>query len=99
MRTKGKIGDRPTDICMRNLWQKAERGKKTGTNSCTKFPRASCFKKMHHVCQKYGGACTTWYSENQRYQKLDEKLDPHSSEKGAKNLVSSDFVKLLEKIK
>jgi hypothetical protein len=34
-------------------------GKKTGTNSNTRFPRASCFKKTHHVCQKYGGAHTT----------------------------------------
>ncbi len=50
VRRKGMICNCPTDICMRNLWQKAEQGKKTGTNSCTRFPRASCFEKMHHVC-------------------------------------------------
>jgi hypothetical protein len=68
VRRKGMTRDRPVDVHMRNLWQKAERGKNAGTNSCTRFPRASCFKKTHHVCQKYGGACTTWYSGNQRYE-------------------------------
>ncbi len=51
----------PMDVCMRNLQQKAEWGKKTGTNSYTRFPWASCFKKMHDVCQKYGGARMTYY--------------------------------------
>jgi hypothetical protein len=51
VRRKGMTCDRPTDICMRNLRQKAERGKNAGTNSCTRFPRASCFKKMCHVCK------------------------------------------------
>ncbi len=50
MRRKGMICKLPMDVCMRNLLQKVERGKKTGTNSCTRFPRESCFKKMHHVC-------------------------------------------------
>ncbi len=59
MRRKGMICDCPTDVCMRNLRQKTEREKKTGANSFTKFPPASCFKKTRHVCQKYGGACTT----------------------------------------
>ncbi len=45
-------------------------GKETGTNSCTRFPQASCFEKTRHVCQKYGAACMTWYSENQRYKKM-----------------------------
>jgi hypothetical protein len=69
VRRKGMTCNCPTVICMRNLRQKAERGKNAGTKSCTKFPRASCFEKTHHVCQKYGGACTMWYLENQRYEK------------------------------
>jgi hypothetical protein len=85
------------DVCMRNLWQKKEWGKKTGTNSCTRFPRASCFKKTHHVCQKYGGTCTTWYLENQRYKKRDKKLDSRAAKKGTKKLVSSVCAKILEK--
>jgi hypothetical protein len=69
VRRNGMICDCPTDVCMRNLWRKAERGKKISTSSCTRFPQASYFDKTCHVCQKYGGACTTWYSENQRFEK------------------------------
>jgi hypothetical protein len=58
VKRKGMTRDPPMDVCMRNLWQKAERGRNAGTNSCTRFPRVSCFEKTHHVCQKYGGACT-----------------------------------------
>ncbi len=38
---------------------KVDKGKKTSTNSSTRFPQASCFKKMRDVCQEYGGAGTT----------------------------------------
>jgi hypothetical protein len=38
VRRKGMICVCPTDVHMRNLWGKAERGKKTGTNSITRFP-------------------------------------------------------------
>jgi hypothetical protein len=60
VRRKGMICNCPTDVHMRNLRQKGERRKNAGTNSCTRFPQAS---------QKYGGACTAWYLENQRYEK------------------------------
>ncbi len=33
------------DVHTRNLWQKAEKGKFTGSDATTRFPRASCFKK------------------------------------------------------
>jgi hypothetical protein len=95
VRRKEMICELPMDVHMRNLQQKAER--ETGTNSCIKFPRVSCFEKTHHVCQKYGGACTTWYSENQRYKKRDEKLDSRAAEKGVKKLLSSDSATILEK--
>ena len=45
LRRKGMIRDRLTDVCMRNLWQKAEMGKKTGSKLTIRFPRASCFEK------------------------------------------------------
>ncbi len=48
--------------------RKAERGKNAGTNLGTRFPRASFFEKMPKVCQKHGGACTTWYPEYERYE-------------------------------
>ncbi len=60
MRRKGMILDPPMDVCTRNLRKKVERGKNAGTNPGTRFPRASYFEKMRKVCQKYGGACTTW---------------------------------------
>ncbi len=34
--------------------------------------------------------------ECQWYQKWDEKLDSHAAKKGAKNLVSSGYAKILE---
>ncbi len=36
----------PTDVQTRNLWQKAEKGKFTGSESTTRFPQASCFEKL-----------------------------------------------------
>jgi hypothetical protein len=39
----------------------------------------------------------TWYSENQRYKKWDEKLDSRAAKKGAKKLVSSASAKKIEK--
>ena len=42
---KGIIRIRPMDVCTRNLWLKAERGKITGSESTTRFPQASCFEK------------------------------------------------------
>jgi hypothetical protein len=55
MRRKGMICDHLTDVCMRNLRRKAERGENAGTDCCTRFPQASYFKKMHNVCQKIWG--------------------------------------------
>ncbi len=79
MRRKGMICDLPMDVCMRNPWKKAEW--ETGTNSCTRFPRASCFEKTRHVCQKNGGACRTWYLEYQRYKKKMQNWIPMCQEK------------------
>jgi hypothetical protein len=95
-RRKGMICDRPTDVCMRKLLQKAEQGKKTGTGSSTRLLRASCFMKMHYVCQKCGGAHikVPWSPKGMR--KWDKKLDSHAVEKGTKKLVSSNCVKILE---
>jgi hypothetical protein len=45
----------PTDICSRNLRQKAEKGKFTGSEATTRFPQASCFEKpMHSVPETWG---------------------------------------------
>jgi hypothetical protein len=52
---------------------------------------------MHHLCLKYGGAYTTWYLDTQRYKKRDKKSDSCAAKKGAKKLVGSASVKILEK--
>jgi hypothetical protein len=52
---KGRICIRRMDVCTRNLWQKAERVMITGSDSTTRFPRASCFKKpMRSVPELWG---------------------------------------------
>jgi hypothetical protein len=52
---KGIICVCPTDVHTGNLWQKAERGKFTGSESTTRFPRASCFEKpMGSVPETWG---------------------------------------------
>ncbi len=71
-------------------------GKKTGTDSSTRFPQASCFKKMCDVYQKHGVHIQGTTLECKGMRKQDEKPDSHAAKKGAKKLVSSDFVKILE---
>ncbi len=48
----------PMDVHTRNLWQKAEKGKFTGSEATTRFPRASCFKKPTcSVPETWGHMC------------------------------------------
>jgi hypothetical protein len=45
----------PTDVHSRNLQQKAEKGKFSGSDASTRFPRASCFEKpMRSVPETWG---------------------------------------------
>ncbi len=86
MRRKGMICDPLMDVCMRNLWQKAGWGENAdGTNSCTRFPRASYFEKTRNVCQIYRGACTTWYSEYKRYKNGMRNQSPAQPRKVQRN--------------
>ncbi len=86
----------PTDVCIRNLRQKAERGKFTGSDATTRFPRVSCFEKPMHSVPETGGAhVQSTSSECQWYEKRDEKLDSCAAKKGTKKLVSSNFAKIL----
>jgi hypothetical protein len=71
---KGVICDCSTDICMTNLWQKAEGGKITGSESTTRFPQVSCFKKsMQSAPETWGHTYNvhTWSAKDMR--KLDKK--------------------------
>ncbi len=75
----------PMDICTRNLRQKAERGKFTGSEATTRFPRASCFEKPTHSVPEILGRIydvLAWSANGTRKQ--DEKLDSGAAEKGAK---------------
>jgi hypothetical protein len=94
---KGVICNHPTDVCMRNLWQKAEREKITSSESTTRFPRASCFKKsMHSVPETWGHMYDVlpWSAKGTR--KWDRKSDFRAAKKGAKKLVNGDLAKILE---
>ncbi len=89
---------RPIDVCTRNLWQKAERGKITGSEATTMFPRASCFKKpMRSVPEIWGRMYNVLGQSAQGTRKWDKKSDSRAAKKGAKKLVSSVFKKILEK--
>ena len=69
---------------------KGRKGKITGSESTTRFPQASCFEKpMRSVPE-------LWGRMYKRYEKWDKKSDSHAAEKGAKNLVSSNFAKILD---
>jgi hypothetical protein len=94
---KGMIRNCPMDFCMRNLWQKAERGKKTGSESTTRFPQASCFKKTtHSVPESWGHTYNVLPWSAKAMRKWDKKSNSHSAKKGAKKLVSRDFANILE---
>jgi hypothetical protein len=87
----------PKDVCTRNLRQKAGRGNITGSESTTRFPRASGFKKPTHSVPEILGRMydvLAWSSKGTRKQ--DKKMDSHVAKKGAKKLVSSVFAKILE---
>jgi hypothetical protein len=87
----------PADVCTRNLWQKAERGKKTCTEPSTRFPQASCFERLmcSVVPETWGRMYDVlpWSAKGMR--KWDKKLDSRAAKKGAKKLVSSNFAKIL----
>jgi hypothetical protein len=93
---KGVICNCPTNICMRNFWQKAERGKITGSESTTRFPQASCFEKStRSVPEEWGCMYNVlpWSANGMRER--DGKLDSRAAKKGAKKLVSSNFATIL----
>jgi hypothetical protein len=85
------------DVCTRNLWQKVERGKFTGSESTTRFPQVSCFEKpMHSVPETWGHMYDVPAQSAKGYEKRDEKSDSRAAKKGAKKIASSELVKILE---
>ncbi len=97
VKRKGMTRDCPMDVCMRSLWQKAERGKNAGTNSCTRFHKHLASRKPV-MCARYMRVHAqrgTWRTKGMR--KWDEKLDSCAAKKGAKKLVSSNYAKIPDK--
>jgi hypothetical protein len=82
---------------MRNLWQKAEMGKKTGSKLTIRFPRASCFEKStRSVPETWGRTYNVLPQSPKGMRKRDKKSDSHAAKKGVKKLVGSNFTKILE---
>ncbi len=87
----------PTDVCTRNPWQKAEKGRFTGSEVTTRFPWAFCFKKPTCSVPETWGCMykvLAWSANGTRNG--TRNWIPRAAEKGAKKLVSSNFAKILE---
>jgi hypothetical protein len=87
----------PTDVCTRNLWQKAEKGKFTGSEATTTFPRACCFEKpMRSVPETWGCMYDVLArSANGTRNGMRNRI-PVQPRKAQKKIVSSNFAKILE---
>jgi hypothetical protein len=80
------------DVCTRNLRQKAEKGKLTGSEATTRFPQASCFKKPTHSVPQTWGHMYDVLAQSANGRRNGTKIWIP----GAKKLVCSDFAKTLE---
>jgi hypothetical protein len=54
---KGMIHVCPMDVCMRNLWRKAERERSPVVSLLPGYRERLASRNPHVLCQKYGGAC------------------------------------------
>ncbi len=80
----------PTDVCSRNLRQKAEKGKFTGSEATTRFPRASGFKKpTRSVPETWGRMYDVLARSAKGTRKRDKTSDSHAAKKGAKKLTAT----------
>ncbi len=85
------------DVCTRNLWQKAEKGKFTGSEATTRFPRASCFEKPTRSVPETWGRMYDVLAQNANGTRNGTRNRiPVQLRKGQIFLVSSDFAKILE---
>jgi hypothetical protein len=85
------------DVYTRNLWQKAERGKFTGSQTTTRFPQASCFEKPTRSVPEIWGCMygVLAQSANGTRNETRNRI-PVQPRKVQNKLVSSDFAKILE---
>jgi hypothetical protein len=87
----------PMDVHTRNLRQKAERGKFTGSEATTRFPRGSCFEKpMRSVQELWGRMYNVLARSANGTRNGTRNRIPMQLRKARKKLVSSNFTKILE---
>ena len=85
------------DVCTRNLWQKAEKGRFTGSEATTRFSRASCFEKpTPSVPETWGCMYDVLARSANGTRNRTRNWIPVQPRKAQKKLVSSDFAKILE---
>ncbi len=85
------------DICTRNLRQKAEKVKFTGSEATTRFPGASCFEKpMRSVPETWGRIYDVLARSANGMRNGTRNRIPMQPRKAQKKLVSSNFAKILE---
>ncbi len=78
---KGMICGCPMDVCTRNLWQKAERGKINGSESSTRFSVSVLLRETHAFCARNMGLHIQHTTlECQRYKKKGQKVRFHCSQ-------------------
>jgi hypothetical protein len=87
----------PMDICTRNLRQKAEKGKFTGSEATTSFPRASCFEKPTHSVPELWGRMYIVLARSANGTRNGTRNRIYVQPRKAQTkLVSSSFAKILE---
>jgi hypothetical protein len=85
------------DVHSRNLRQKAEKGKFTGSEATTRFPQASFFEKpTRSLPETWGRMYNVLAQSASGMRNGTRKPVSRAAEKGAKKLVRSDFAKILE---
>jgi hypothetical protein len=84
----------PTDVCTRNLRQKAEQ--ETGTIFVPDSHERLASRKCIMCARNIGAHVRRGTRSNKGKKKWDEKLNSRAAEKGAKKLVSSNCAKILE---
>jgi hypothetical protein len=84
----------PTDVCTRNLWQRAEMGNKPGTESTTRVPRMSHSEETaQSVPEAWGRTYNALTGSTQGLRKWDKKTYSCAAKTGAKKHVSSNCAK------
>jgi hypothetical protein len=89
VRRKGMIHNCPTDVRMRNLWQKTEQKKMVlniVSGSCERLALGKCVMSARNMGVHV--QCST--SKSQRYEKTGREIDSRAAEKSVKNLVSGN---------